>query len=891
MKSKKLFAILTLVAFMMTLVPIAAFGAISAVTGTETAGGTNVTVNFTTGATLTTANFINITFPTGTTVPAAIAGGAITINNTATNFAFGAATGAGQVLTLAVPATLTAGANVINFVTNGNVSTLMAGTGTVSVSTSLEAAVSGTYTVTAAASNQFAAVVSTDKTSTTADGSATVKFTVYGYDQYNNVIAAPTYYVASNRGSSDTFSVGTGYTLGAGADTTADATPTKFTKAVGNGALANGKVEFKVSSNIPGAVKIGIAMNNNAANTSIADYMDGVAGATSGVVGLVKVVDITFTAPSANSVALGAAAVPSEGTITGGTGLTSGAPWDTTGVGVAMVNGNGIDTFELSYRVIATNGAPVSGIAIDFAVSDSALTLNQTSATTDGAGIAKVKVAAAKPGTFNVKATAGDKSLTQYVKFSSNQAYTVKLISDNNQKVAKNSAKSFKLKLEDQAGNKITGIAAGSGVAINANNQSLILKATTKPTDCALVENITADNTANYTAVVGGDGYLEFKIAANVLDKEGDYAIKAYFDNGQSVTINFTVKTQGTVTQMTVAYDQASVPLSAVVGSPTVKRLDADGVSKTVDLTSNEITFTVSDVRLVTTGTFNANNGSFTASGDKNYVGPMTITAIDETNKLTANTVVTIAKQTNGFTLTPPTADTAVSTNATVNAQFIDVDGAKVAIADVTAITFDFYVTSKPTGAIVTSSAPGTALDDAKKTGLVGLTMKSTVAGDVTAQVVATVTRGVTVDTYSQNVTVKFGAPAAKIGAKAVTLFIGASGYVQDGAAKVADVAPFIQDGRTFVAVRPLAEAFGATAGWNEATQTVTLTRSDMTLTIVIGKAEITKVAGGITTTIKADVAAFIKDGRTVLPFRAVGEAFGATVSYDAATQAVSFAQ
>jgi hypothetical protein len=122
-------------------------------------------------------------------------------------------------------------------------------------------------------------------------------------------------------------------------------------------------------------------------------------------------------------------------------------------------------------------------------------------------------------------------------------------------------------------------------------------------------------------------------------------------------------------------------------------------------------------------------------------------------------------------------------------------------------------------------------------------------------------------------------------------MFIGATGFTKDGAPGVTDVAPFIQDGRTFVAVRPVADAFGAEIGWDEATQTVTLTRSDITVTIVIGSNTITVVQDGVTSTVTADVAAMIKDGRTVLPFRAVGEAFGATVNYDAATQSVSYQQ
>jgi len=129
------------------------------------------------------------------------------------------------------------------------------------------------------------------------------------------------------------------------------------------------------------------------------------------------------------------------------------------------------------------------------------------------------------------------------------------------------------------------------------------------------------------------------------------------------------------------------------------------------------------------------------------------------------------------------------------------------------------------------------------------------------------------------------------IGARRVNMFIGMAGYTQDGVAKVTDVPPFIKDGRTFVAVRPIGDAFGASIDWNDATQTVVLTRPDMTVTIVIGSSRITAVKDGVTTVITADVPAFIQDGRTVLPFRAVGDAFGVLVSYDAATQAVGYSQ
>ena len=129
------------------------------------------------------------------------------------------------------------------------------------------------------------------------------------------------------------------------------------------------------------------------------------------------------------------------------------------------------------------------------------------------------------------------------------------------------------------------------------------------------------------------------------------------------------------------------------------------------------------------------------------------------------------------------------------------------------------------------------------------------------------------------------------IGSKNVIMFIGNKAYSQDGEIKVVDVAPFVKEGRTFVAVRSVADALGAAIGWDEATKTVTLTRSDRTVTIVIGSGSVIVQEEAATSTVIADVPAFIQDGRTVLPFRAVGEAFGAAVNYDPTARAVSYTQ
>ena len=128
-----------------------------------------------------------------------------------------------------------------------------------------------------------------------------------------------------------------------------------------------------------------------------------------------------------------------------------------------------------------------------------------------------------------------------------------------------------------------------------------------------------------------------------------------------------------------------------------------------------------------------------------------------------------------------------------------------------------------------------------------------------------------------------------------VMMWIGSTTYTVDGEEATMDVAPFIENDRTFVPVRFIAEALGAEADWGPEdglTEWVTLTKGDMVVTLTIGSNIITVVDGDETYTVMSDVAAQIVNDRTFLPARAVGEIFGAEFDWgpkDALTEWVSF--
>ncbi|MEG6523030.1 copper amine oxidase N-terminal domain-containing protein [Desulfotomaculum sp. 1211_IL3151] len=98
------------------------------------------------------------------------------------------------------------------------------------------------------------------------------------------------------------------------------------------------------------------------------------------------------------------------------------------------------------------------------------------------------------------------------------------------------------------------------------------------------------------------------------------------------------------------------------------------------------------------------------------------------------------------------------------------------------------------------------------------------------------------------------------------------------------DVKPFVNaDGRTMLPIRAIAEALGADVKWDDATQTATLTLGTRVVEVTLGQNSI--LVDGVP--IPMDTAAASKDGRTVLPLRAVSEAMGADVGWDPATSTV----
>ncbi len=97
------------------------------------------------------------------------------------------------------------------------------------------------------------------------------------------------------------------------------------------------------------------------------------------------------------------------------------------------------------------------------------------------------------------------------------------------------------------------------------------------------------------------------------------------------------------------------------------------------------------------------------------------------------------------------------------------------------------------------------------------------------------------------------------------------------------DVHPQTISDRTMVPMRAIFEALGATVEWDGETQTVTSVKGETNISLTIGVPGII-----IDGTEKAlDVAPIVIDGRTLVPVRAVSEAFNLNVDWDETTKTV----
>jgi len=128
--------------------------------------------------------------------------------------------------------------------------------------------------------------------------------------------------------------------------------------------------------------------------------------------------------------------------------------------------------------------------------------------------------------------------------------------------------------------------------------------------------------------------------------------------------------------------------------------------------------------------------------------------------------------------------------------------------------------------------------------------------------------------------------PPAQPTTQVIQFQIGERTYKVDNQSWEMDVAPYIQNDRTFLPLRYCALALGVKAediSWDAVNSIATLVRQNMIVQVKVGEPAVYRYG----VSIPIDAPAHIRDGRVMVPLRAVASAFGARIEWLAETRTI----
>ena len=527
---------------------------------------------------------------------------------------------------------------------------------------------------------------------------------------------------------------------------------------------------------------------------------------------------------------------------------------------------NGVDYYYVSLK-FKKGGSKLVGEDVAFAVDKNGATINKDEETTSATGAVNFKVSASKAGTYTITIDCGSYSESIELVFGASSITKVSVVSSTDETIAvdQNEEVAVEVVAYDANGNSVK---ASDSVA-STLNEDFNVEVTSAPSDSSWEDETLSDPfkyDSNYSSYV----YLSFEP-----DAVGSYTLKIYNNTtGVADYAYLTAEEFGTIASATISYDSASYTLGSTTETPTVKVVDQNGVTKTASASSTKFSYSGVGVE-----SFNSSNGVITFRDDEEYVGNQITVNVVVNNKVSASTTITIGNEASYLSFEE--TDGAIGEEVTVTGYAYDADGNLSAIGgtsdDYTVTVQSALITSKPEGSTATidadnfEDAANNFLSEGYGTVVVSCNMEGTVVGNVVLEI----TDNDTDKTFylAGVVKVNFGeaSDTESVYAQNVTMILGSETFVYDGGVYTTDVAPFISNGRTMIAIRALAESTGADVEYNDATGTVTISGDGVEATMSIGSNILT--VNGETTVM--DVEATIVDGRTVIPVRYAAEILG----------------
>ena len=557
---------------------------------------------------------------------------------------------------------------------------------------------------------------------------------------------------------------------------------------------------------------------------------------------------------------------------------------------------NGIDKVTLTGYAYDENGKPVSGKEITVSTNkDTVVEFDKTTVTTDSYGkftvsftmsdksnadvtLANaeanidytVRVIAAKTSAQNIDRT----KTGGYVLAGTDSQFTTDIVNDN-------FVDAVQFAITDQKGEAVTGPIDASEYTIDIRSKAKdgSTESTLKNSDLALVWN---EANGVYT--------LEYKGTAAEAKTDlipGKYEVRVALASDDNATVTFNAAKFGKTKDMTVDMEAANydygqlkptdgvhaitdeVTLGQIV-TVNAKYVDANGIKVPVTDTL-QYGFDGKAVREI-----NADNGAFATAYDtpanESLLGTVIhVKVYNQANKQLVEKDLTVVDSYNTYSLEFDPTNGPINEDNKVAVKVVDEDGNVAKITD--DATVSAYVADKSNAdAKVSVEVANNAVTNGKG----NITLYSD--KETTADIVVVVKAGSAI--YAGTLEYTFGTedPLAN---RTVVMTIGSSDYVVNNNIVTGDAAPFVDSNwRTMVPLRALAESFDAEVNWDNDARTVTI-NYDANTQIVMTIGESTYTVNGEEKTM--DTAPVIQGDRTYVPIRfaAQGMGFSVTPLYD----------
>ncbi len=547
---------------------------------------------------------------------------------------------------------------------------------------------------------------------------------------------------------------------------------------------------------------------------------------------------------------------------------------------------SGVDYYDVSFKAYEgsydkagnfTGETKLVGEDVTVTVNKNGATVNKEEITSSATGKVDFKVSADRAGTYIVTIEFGGEEFELVFVFGANDISRVEFASVASGTIAVDETETVAMSFNayDANGRLLTGDLKDEIKA------SFAVEVTSAPEDSSFEDEILDD--FEYNINTTDKVYMSFKP-----DVAGTYTFKVYNKvTGASDVATIKADEFGTIDHLTITYPSAAYALGATTQTPTVKVVDKNGVKK--DATNTQFSYTGLGVI-----DFNNRTGLITFSTDSKYSGNEIVVSVVGNQKYSASTTLTIGAEPASLEFTAAQGEVGEDVTVNAQVVDVNGNATAIAnAADYEVEVQSAIIIEKPEGA--TASVDADALADQKanllKKGTGKVTITSNKEGTVKANVVLKLTANI--DITKDGIEYKAtgadanpyvfyisGVAAATFGEGAynpetagdvVTFIIGTNTFIANDKVITSDVAPYIVDGRTFIPVRAFVEATGASVEFDAATQVVTIKGEGIDAQMTIGS-NILTVNGE---TVVMDTAAAIKDGRTVLPVRYAGQAIG----------------